>query len=38
MPIIGTTSKVQIVQCLVEGYDLMPGQKVWFDAGEEEMV
>ena len=25
--------KVQIVRCLVEGYDSMLGQKVWFDAG-----
>ena len=25
-------SKVQIVRCLVKGYDLMLGQKVWFDA------
>ena len=26
-------SKVEIVCCLVEGYDLMLGQKVQFDAG-----
>ena len=26
-------SKVKIVQFLVEGNDLMLGQKVWFDAG-----
>ena len=26
-------SKVQIVRCLVEGHDLILGQKVWFDAG-----
>ena len=26
-------SKVQTVQCLVEGYDLMLGQKVWFETG-----
>ena len=26
-------SKVQIVRCLVEGYELRLGQKVWFNAG-----
>ena len=26
-------SKVQIVRCLVEGYDSILCQKVWFDAG-----
>ena len=30
--------KVQIVWCLVEGYNSMLGKKVWFDAGKKEMV
>ena len=31
-------SMVQIVRILEEGYDLILGQKVWFDAGQNEMV
>ena len=36
--LLNSESKLQIVQCLVEGYDLMLGRKVWFEAGYNEMV